>query len=104
VVEDDESISSILVFILEQAGFKVHLSHDGLDAQKYVAQNDPPDLVVLDIALPHVDGFTLLRSMRDRIAWESTPIIMLTAKAQGQDVTKALRLGANVPAQALLPA
>ncbi len=94
-MEDDESISYLLVIMLERAGFNVHLSQDGRDAQKYVEQNDPPDLVVLDISLPYVDGFTLIRIMRDRIAWKLTPIIMLTAKAEKRDVTKALRAGAN---------
>ena len=95
VVEDDESISHLLVFMLERAGFNVHLSQDGRQAQQYIEQNDPPTLVLLDVSLPYVDGFTLLRTMRDRIAWDLTPIIMLTAKAEKWDVEKALRAGAN---------
>ncbi|WP_341922019.1 response regulator transcription factor [Polaromonas sp. YR568] len=95
VVEDDESIAYLLVFMLEREGFKVHLCEDGRQARKYVEENASTDIVVLDIALPYLDGFGLIRVMRDRIAWESTPIIMLTAKAQEQDVAKALRAGAN---------
>ena len=95
VVEDDEYISHLVVFMLERAGFNVHLSQDGRDAQQYVEQNDPPALVVLDVSLPYVDGFTLLRMMRNRFAWDLIPIIMLTAKAEKWDVATALRAGAN---------
>jgi DNA-binding response OmpR family regulator len=95
VVEDDNSISHLLVFMLERQGFKVHLCEDGRAAQKYIEANTPPDIVILDVSLPFVDGFSLIRIIRDRSAWATTPIIMLTAQAQRQDVAKALRAGAN---------
>lgn len=95
VVEDDDSISHLLVFMLERLGFKVHLSEDGRAAQKYIEGNAPPAIAILDVSLPYVDGFSLIRIIRDRSSWATTPIIMLTAQAQRQDVAKALRAGAN---------
>ena len=95
VVEDDESISHLLVFMLERAGFKVHLSRDGREARKYIEESPPPAIAILDVSLPYVDGFGLIRIIRDRSSWALTPIMMLTAQAQGQDVSKALRVGAN---------
>lgn len=95
VVEDDDSISHLLVFMLERLGFKVHLSVDGRAAQKYIEGNTPPAIAILDVSLPYVDGFSLIRIIRDQSSWATTPIIMLTAQAQRQDVAKALRAGAN---------
>ena len=95
VVEDDESLSYLLVFMLEREGFKVHLCRNGQQARTYIEANASTAVVVLDIALPYLDGFALLRIMRDRVAWESTPVIMLTSKSQPQEVAQCFRAGAN---------
>ena len=81
--------------MLEREGFKVHLCRNGQQARTYIEGNASTAVVVLDIALPYLNGFALLRIMRDRVARESTPVIMLTSRSQPQEVAQAFRAGAN---------
>lgn len=95
VVEDDEHISYLLQFMLNRNGFMVHVAQDGREAKLYIENNPPPDVVLLDVMLPFFDGFALVAILRAQPAWKTTPIIMLTAKAQEQDIIRALDAGAN---------
>lgn len=95
VVEDDEHISHLLKFMLEREKYTVHLARDGRQARQFIEQNDPPDIVLLDVMLPFFDGFSLIAILREQPAWKSTPVIMLTAKTQEQDIVRALHAGAN---------
>ena len=93
--KNDKSLSYLLVFMLEREGFKYHLCQDDQQARTYIEGNASTAVVVLDIALAYLDGFALLRTMRDRVVWKSTPVIMLTSKSQPQKVAQAFRAGAN---------
>jgi DNA-binding response OmpR family regulator len=96
VIEDDTHIAEVLRFMLERQGYAVSLAGDGRAAQRLIEDTPtPPDLVLLDVMLPHVDGFELVRIIRARSGWEKTPIIMLTAKNMEQDIVRALDAGAN---------
>lgn len=95
VVEDDEHISHLLKFMLEREKYTVHLARDGRQAKQFIEQNNPPDIVLLDVMLPFFDGFSLVTALREQPAWKSTPVIMLTAKTQEQDIVRALHAGAN---------
>lgn len=91
VVEDEPGISTILAAYLERDGLRVQLAQDGDEAVQLFRQFQP-DLVLLDIHLPHVDGIDVLRSIRDQ---GQTPVIMVTALADDVDKLVALRLGAD---------
>jgi DNA-binding response OmpR family regulator len=96
VVEDDEIISGLLNHMLVRRGFEVHLAMDGRQASQMVeALAVPPGLVMLDVMLPFVDGFDLIALMRSKEAWKDVPIIMLTSKAQEQNIVRALDAGAT---------
>jgi DNA-binding response OmpR family regulator len=96
VVEDDDHIAFLLKFMLERENYKIEAASDGLRAREYIETHDvPPDLVLLDVMLPHVDGFELVRIIRQRAGWEGVPILMLTAKTQESDIVRALDAGAN---------
>jgi DNA-binding response OmpR family regulator len=95
VAEDDEHISHLLQFMLSREKYVVHLARDGRDAKQYIENNDPPDIVLLDVMLPFVDGFALVSLLRVQPAWKHTPVIMLTAKTQEQHIVRALNAGAN---------
>lgn len=96
VIEDDTHIAEVLRFMLERQGYAVSLAGDGRAAQRLIEGiATPPDLVLLDVMLPHVDGFELVRIIRARSGWEKTPVIMLTAKNMEQDIVRALDAGAN---------
>lgn len=92
LVEDGISLSNALKKILEQNGFSVDAVYDGLSAVDY-AENNSYDLIILDIMLPQMDGFEVIRTLRnDRI---DTPVLMLTAKSTMSDKVSGLNYGAD---------
>ena len=95
VVEDDEQIGYLLQFILEREGYAVQLVADGNLAREFIDTAPAPDLVTLDIMLPHVSGLELLAMIRAKVDWKDVPVLMLTAKAQEKDIVHALESGAN---------
>ena len=95
VVEDDDQIAYLLRFILEREGYRVELAPDGRAAQGLIDSMVPPSLAMLDVMLPHVDGYQLLCMIRAREAWRNVPVLMLTAKSQEKDIVRALDAGAS---------
>ena len=93
--KNDKSLAYLLVCMLEREGFKYHLCQDDQQAKTYIEGNASTAVVVLDIALAYLDGFVLLRTMRYKIAWKSTPVITLISKSQPQEVAQCFRAGAN---------
>ena len=91
IVDDEKNIVDILKFNLTKEGFTTVEAYDGEEAVK-TALNENPDLILLDIMLPKIDGFTVCRKLRESI---STPIIMLTAKEEEVDKVLGLELGAD---------
>ena len=91
VVEDEPSIAEIVAIYLERAGFAVRTVADGQEALDESARS-LPDLVVLDLMLPHVDGYEVLRRLRST---SDTPVIMLTAKNTEVDRIAGLEMGAD---------
>lgn len=95
VVEDDVHIAHVLIFMLERQGYQVTHAADGRTAVEHVQSQAPPDLVLLDVMLPYVDGFEIVGLIRVQPGWERTPVIMLTAKNTERDTVRALDAGAN---------
>lgn len=93
IVEDDEEIGFLLEMMLEREGFTIERAADGLEASEKIASLAKVDLILLDVMLPYKDGFHLLEEIKNK--WQDTPTIMLTAKSQEQDITRALTAGAN---------
>ncbi len=91
VVEDEPSIREVVSLYLERAGFEVSSVEDGHEAMAAL-EKDPPDLVVLDLMLPGVDGIEVTRWLRSR---DDTPIIMLTARREEVDRIAGLEMGAD---------
>lgn len=91
VVDDEDTIREVVRRYLEREGFAVKEAADGYEALDAV-QEDPPDLIVLDLMLPGIDGLTITQHLRqDR----QIPIIMLTAKGEASDRIRGLDLGAD---------
>jgi DNA-binding response OmpR family regulator len=91
LVEDDSSIREVATLGLEQAGFRVTASGDGRDAL-IVFRQGSFDLVVLDVMLPSLDGFEVLREIRGD---SQTPVVMLSARDELHDIVVGLELGAD---------
>lgn len=91
VIEDEEGIVHLVNLYLKDAGYTVVLARDGADGLAMHAR-EHPDLVILDIMLPAIDGFEVCRRIR---AWSKTPILMLTARSSENDRITGLDLGAD---------
>jgi DNA-binding response OmpR family regulator len=81
--------------MLQRAGYQVELVNDGRAAKARIEQGSPPAVVLLDVMLPHVDGLQLVTVLRQQAAWAAVPVLMLSAKAQEQDIARALAAGAT---------
>ncbi len=95
VVEDDELVSGMLKYLLERERYTVHVAADGQAGLDYIRQQPPTSIVVMDVMLPFLDGYTLLRELRDLPAWRASRVIMLSAKSQGSEIARALDAGAD---------
>lgn len=95
IVEDDRVIAELVLFLLEREGHRVTPLRDGEAAFHHIRQAPPPALVVLDAMLPYRDGPSLLTEIRSHAPWAAVPVIMLTARAQEQDIVWALEAGAS---------
>ena len=91
VVDDEKRIISLLKAYLEQQGFLVTTALNGKDAI-YIARHEKPDLIILDIMMPEMDGYEFMRQHRKE---RETPIILLTAKVDEDDKVIGLELGAD---------
>ena len=92
VVEDNEDLAFGLRTNLEIEGHEVAVAHDGREGLERALQT-PPDLVILDLMLPGLDGFRVLRELRKRDP--ATPVLVLTARGEEADKVRGLRLGAD---------
>jgi two-component system alkaline phosphatase synthesis response regulator PhoP len=94
IVEDEKDIIKMLEYNLEKEGFKTFSSRDGEDALDSVSR-DHPDLIVLDLMLPGIDGLEVCKTLKSDSKTAFIPIIMLTAKSQESDKIVGLELGAD---------
>jgi len=94
VVDDEDHIRRILKFQLEKHGYRVVLAENGEVALEIV-RREAPDLILLDLMMPRVDGFETCRRIRQNFQTSQIPIIMLTAKSELPDKIKGLQDGAN---------
>ena len=94
IAEDETDIRELIRFNLERESFETITTPDGAIALKK-AQSDSPDLIILDLMLPVMDGFTVFKELRLDSRTKDIPIIMLTAKAQLDDVITGLEMGAD---------
>jgi DNA-binding response OmpR family regulator len=94
IVDDEENIVISMEFLVKQAGYTLQIARNGEEALEKVA-NFEPDLILLDVMMPKINGFEVCRRVRENSNWQDIKIIMLTAKGREVEVTKGLALGAN---------
>ncbi len=78
IVDDDNAIRVLISRVLERAGYRVTMACDGLEALKLI-DVAPPDLVISDINMPELDGFTMVEGLRNRGETDKMPVIFITA-------------------------
>ncbi len=94
VVDDEPNIVLSLEFLMQQAGFEVRVPKDAEAALAAIDQQ-PPDLILLDVTIPKRDGFDVCQTIRANPAWRDIHIIMLTARGRDLEREKGLALGAD---------
>ena len=94
IAEDEANIAEALRFILGREGYEVACVVDGESALRRL-RSDPPDVLMLDVMLPGMNGFEVLKSVRADAALSALPVVILTAKTQAQDRRLAEELGAQ---------
>jgi DNA-binding response OmpR family regulator len=96
LVEDDRVASRLIENLLYRKGHTLRILADGRSAFDFISSGQEiPDLVLLDLMLPFIDGFALLKFIRSNSLWQKVPIIMLTSKGQEKNIVRAFELGAD---------
>lgn len=94
LVVDDSSVNNFLLEnVLEEKGYTLQIAYNGKEALQFI-ENEPPDLVLLDIMMPGIDGYEILQKMNANSKTRGIPVIMVTSKSEESDRTKALEIGA----------
>jgi two-component system alkaline phosphatase synthesis response regulator PhoP/two-component system response regulator VicR len=95
VCDDERHIVRLIQVNLERQGYQVVTAFDGKEGLEKI-RAEKPNLVVLDVMMPYMDGFEVLKALRREPETESLPVIMLTAKAQDKDVFEGYHYGADM--------
>lgn len=94
VVDDERHIVRLVQVNLERAGYEILTAYDGIEALEKV-KTENPDMVVLDVMMPRMDGFEVLKNLQADPRYQNIPVIMLTAKAQDADIFKGWASGVS---------
>ena len=94
IVDDEPNILLSLQFLMKKAGYEVRTARDGEQALAEIAQKQP-DLVLLDVMMPKLDGFSVCQRIRETAEWQGVRVIMLTARGRDVEREKGLSLGAD---------
>jgi DNA-binding response OmpR family regulator len=94
VADDDPDILTLVGFRLERAGYEVLPARDGEEALALALERQP-DLAILDVMMPKLDGYEVTQRLRDNQATSGMPVILLTARVQEADITRGFEAGAD---------
>jgi DNA-binding response OmpR family regulator len=94
VADDDDDIVALVAYRLERSGYDIVTAHDGEEALRLILEHRP-ELAVLDVMMPGLDGYELTRRIRQNEATSRMPVILLTARVQEADVTRGFEAGAD---------
>ncbi len=94
VIDDDTELLKLMVLLLRRIGAQTTTIADGQEALHYLADGTP-DLIILDLMLPHVNGFDILRRIRNDPRFDPVPVLVLSAKVEPQTIREVLEAGAD---------
>lgn len=95
LVEDDLMLCEMYQMKFESEGFLVWKGNNGVEGLKLLEEKGVPDILLLDVIMPQMDGFTMLAKVKENPAWKNIPVILLTNLGQENDVKKGIAMGAN---------
>ena len=96
IVDDSKTVRNLVAFILKAEGFKVPTAEDGLDGLEKLYAMESVDLIMSDINMPRMDGFTFIAQVREQDIYKDIPIIILSTEGEDRDIQKGIQLGANL--------
>ncbi|MFO7727609.1 MAG: response regulator [Desulfonatronovibrio sp.] len=96
VVDDSKTVRNLIAFIVKKEGFQVTTAEDGLDALEKLYSIPGIDLIISDVNMPRMDGFTFVKNLREQDAFRDTPVIILSTEGREKDIQEGLGLGANL--------
>ncbi|MFQ5612465.1 MAG: response regulator [Anaerolineae bacterium] len=94
IVDDEVHIRKLICRMLEIAGFEVLEASSGRQALQMIAET-PPDIVTCDITMPDIDGFAVLKELRENPLTKDIPVVVITAQGQQREAQRATEMGAN---------
>ena len=95
IAEDDAFIGDIYEVKLKDAGYNVILANNGREAIEKLESGVRPNILLLDIVMPYMDGFDVLEAINNNEEWKKIPVVLLTNLSQKEDVDKGINLGAK---------
>lgn len=96
IVDDSKTIRNLVAFILKNEGYKITAAEDGLDGLEKLYANPDIDLIISDVNMPRMDGFTFIKTVREQDVYRDLPIVVLSTEGQEKDIQKGITLGANL--------
>lgn len=96
IVDDSKTIRNLVAFILKNEGYKITAAEDGFDGLEKLYAAGNIDLIISDINMPRMDGFTFIKTVREQDAYRDLPIVVLSTEGQEKDIEKGISLGANL--------
>lgn len=96
IVDDSKTVRNLVAFIMKKEGFRVSVAEDGLDGLEKLYAAGKIDLIISDINMPRMDGYTFIKTIREQDVYRDTPIVVLSTEGQEKDIQAGLNLGANL--------
>ncbi|MBG3878975.1 response regulator [Desulfovibrio oxamicus] len=96
IVDDSKTVRNLVAFIMKKEGFKVTTAEDGLDGLEKLYSSENVDLIISDVNMPRMDGFTFIKTVREQDAYRDLPIVVLSTEGQEKDIQMGMSLGANL--------
>jgi two-component system chemotaxis response regulator CheY len=96
IVDDSRTVRNLVAFIMKKEGFQVSTAENGLDGLEKLYSAEHVDLIISDINMPRMDGFTFIKTVREQEAYRDVPIVVLSTEGQATDIERGIQLGANV--------
>lgn len=96
IVDDSKTVRNLVAFIMKKEGFKVTTAENGLDGLEKLFAAERIDLIISDVNMPKMDGFTFIKSVREQESYRDIPIVVLSTEGQDKDIQTGLNLGANL--------
>lgn len=96
IVDDSKTVRNLVAFIMKKEGFTITTAEDGLDGLEKLYAAGQVDLIISDINMPRMDGFTFIKTVREQEAYRDLPIVVLSTEGQEHDIQQGLSLGANL--------